>query len=306
MKEISLAIAGVGLRVVAHGPAAPHLFPELAPLLKGFLVRKHASPDAVCLVHFDHERIYRHRFDTEPRLLLPERSPLAALVGARVEDIFPGDRHHPAVMIGFLNGVLIFEETTRRGTIYIFYAEPDSHFPATLWKLLFVFACLVMVHRDRIIVHGAGIKKEGGGYLFLGRSGAGKSTVASLSAPGVILSDDATAVAVAGDGNSIHATPFTQLGTKRGRRPRYREEERLAGLFFLHQSAVTAIAPREERLAFVELLQAHLHGFAVMGEATKRKAFDLCRRVCATTPAYDLFFRKDPGFWELAGAPGKG
>ena len=299
MKEASFSIAGVGFDFISHGVAAEYLFDELKGFLPGFLVGKKKPADAVCLVHFDHEQTYRQRFDSEPRLIRRQDSVSSEAIFARMERIpFPAVNSSHA--IGFLNGCLIFDEPTNRGLIYIFYAKGANHFPGTLWKLLFVFTCLAMVRTHRLMVHGAGIKKRRGGYLFLGNSGAGKSTVAALSDRDVVLSDDATVIEVAGDACHIHATPFRQFGIEGGPRKRlYLQQEKLDKVFFLHQSAVTAIEPREQRNAFTELLKAHLHCFEIMGEPLKRQAFYLCRRVCEMTPAWDLFFRKDPGFWKL-------
>jgi len=116
----------------------------------------------------------------------------------------------------------------------------------------------------------------------------------------MVLSDDATVIQVAGGACHIHATPFRQVGSEHSSPQRlYLEQEKLVKLLFLHKSATTAIQPREQRNAFTELLKEHLHCFEVMGEPLKRQAFYLCRAVCEMTPAYDLFSRKDPGFWEL-------
>ena len=305
MKKTSFSIAGVGFDFISHGPAAEYLFAELDSLLMGFLVSKNKPTDAVCLVHFDHEQTYKQRFDSKPLLIRREDSRLNEAIFTRMERIpFSHDNYSQA--IGFLNGCLIFDERNSRGLIYIFYSKPASHFMGTLMKLLFIFTCLVMVNRGRLMVHGAGIKKRKGrgGYLFLGNSGAGKSTVASLSGNDVVLSDDATVIEVAGDACNIHATPFSQVGIDRGPQKRlYLKQEKLAKVLFLHQSAEIAIEPREQRNAFTELLTQHLHCFAIMGEPLKRQAFHLCHRVCETTPAFDLYSRKDPGFWELVMAP---
>jgi len=39
-----------------------------------------------------------------------------------------------------------------------------------------------------------------------------------------------------------------------------------------------------------------------MEAGLKRRAFDLCHRICKAVPAADLHFRKDSGFWELVTA----
>ncbi|MFA5179792.1 MAG: hypothetical protein WC405_00605 [Syntrophales bacterium] len=302
MKEAGFSIAGVNFAFVSHGVAAEYLFDELPGLLTGFLTGKKTEADAVCLVHFDHEQQYPLRFRSEPHLIYSEDSRPNEAIFARMGKIpFTFPKNYSET-IGFLNGCLIFDERSNRGLIYIFSSAAANQFVATLLKMLFVFTCLVMVKRGRLMVHGAGIKKNKGrgGYLFLGASGKGKSTVAALSSGDEILSDDATVIEVAGDACYIHATPFRQVVIEQpSPNPLYLKQEKLDKLLFLHQSVTTFIRPREQRNAFTELLKEHLHCFKVMGEPLKRQAFYLCRNVCEMTPSYDLFFRKDPDFWDL-------
>jgi len=313
MKETWFSIAGVKFYLASHGVAAEYLFDELPGLLPGFLISKKKIPDAVCLVHFDHELTYPLRFDSKPHLIRRKDSGINEAVIARMEKIPPypplskgskGDFHINSCFeaIGFLNGCLTFDYRTNRGLIYIFCSDEANYFVGTLLKLLFVLACLVMANMGRLMVHGAGIKKRKGrgGYLFLGTSGAGKSTVAALSFGDMILSDDATVIEAAGGAFHIHATPFRQVGSGKSSPKRlYRQQEKLNKLLFLHQSETTFVQPREQRNAFTELLTEHLHCFDVMEEPLKRKTFYLCRAVCEITPSYDLFFRKDPSIWEL-------
>lgn len=332
MKEVWFSMAGVNFDFISHGAAAEYLFDELPGLLPGFLISKKKTAEAVCLVHFDHEQKYPLRFRSEPHLIHREDSMSNEAIFARMGEIpfapinihgrkraqrgmrippYPPfskggweDSHINDYFeaIGFLNGCLIFDDLANRGLIYIFCSDTANHFVATLLKLLFVFTCLVIVKRGRLMVHGAGIKKRKGrgGYLFLGNSGAGKSTIAAMSSGDVVLSDDATVIEVAGGACHIHATPFRQVELDQSSPKRlYLQQEELDKLLFLHQSAATFIQPREQRNAFTELLKEHLHCFEVMGEPLKRQAFYLCRAVCEMTPSYDLFFRKDPGFWGL-------
>ncbi len=302
MKEAWFSIAGVNFEFITHGPAAEYLFDELPGLLPGFLINHKKLPDAVCIVHFDHELTYPLRFHSEPHLIRYEDSSLNEAIFARIGKIPFTPLKNSSEAIGFLNGCLIFNDCTDRGSIYVFCSDKANHFVATLLKLLFVFTCLVMVNKSRLMVHGAGIKKRKGrgGYLFLGTSGAGKSTVSALSSGDMVLSDDATVIEVAGGACHIHATPLRQVGIAQSSSKRlYLEQEKLTKMLFLHQSATTFIKPRGQRCAFTELLKEHLHCFDVMGEPLKRRAFYLCRAVCDMTPSYDLFFRKDPGFWEL-------
>jgi len=305
MKEAWFSIARLNFDFISDGPAAEYLLDELPALLPGFMIGKKKAADAVCIVHFDHKQKYPLLFHSEPHLIGRADSSSNEAIFARMGNIPFSSLSNTSEVIGFLNGCLTFDDRSNQGLIYIFCSEGTNHFVATLLKLLFVFTSLVMVSRGRLMVHGAGIKKSRGrgGYLFLGISGTGKSTVAALSSGDMVLSDDATIIEVTEDVCYIHATPFRQVESKHSSSRRlYLEREKLDKLLFIHQSATASIQPREQRNAFTELLKEHLHCFEVMGEPLKRQAFYLCRDVCEMTPAHELFFRKDPGFWDLVAA----
>lgn len=301
MNEAWFSIAGVNFVFISHGLAAEYLFDELPGLLPGFLIGKKTDDSAVCLVHFDHEKKCPLRFHSEPHLISGADSRLNEAIFTRLRKIPFTFQKNSSEPIGFLNGCLSFDARSNRGLIYIFCADEANNFVATLLKLLFVFTSLVMVNMSRLMVHGAGIKKGKGrgGYLFLGSSGAGKSTVSALSSGDEVLSDDATVIEVGEDACHIHATPFRQVGIGRSASKELcLEKEKLDMLIFLHQSEKTDIQDRDRRSAFAEILKEHLHCFEVMGELSRLQAFHLCRTVCEMIPSYDLYFRKDPGFWE--------
>jgi hypothetical protein len=302
MKEVGISIAGINYKFVPLNIAAEYLFDELPGLLPGFITGNTNKNEEVCLVHFDHKQKYSLKFHSEPHLIDNYRSLSNETLFNLMRDTHFSSVNENPNLIGFLNGYLSFDESSNRGLICIFCSDGANHFVATLLKLLFVFVCLVLASKSRLMFHGAGIKKRdgGGGYLFLGKSGTGKSTVAALSSHDVVLSDDATVVQIAKDECSIHATPFRQIGIERSSsQGLFLEKEKLDKLIFLHQAEANFIKPREQQFAFMEILIKHLHCFEVMGESLKREAFHLCRAVCEMTPSFDLYFRKDPSFWEL-------
>jgi len=302
MRRIAVAIAGVRIDLVAHGEAAEYILDEIEPLWSGFLVSPGSKAMLECRVHYDYERTYPRRFGSEPVLFERQASPWAAALGDRMEQVFPGVMDTAETVVGFLNGCLIFDGRDNRGAIYIFCAKAALHVPATLWRLAFVFVCLALVGENRLMAHGAGIKRRrgGGGYLFLGRSGAGKSTIAALSPGETVLSDDATLIEAGEDGFIIHATPFTQVGIARERPRRWRlQREQLRRIVFLHQAARTRMTPRDRRYACMELLADHVHGYGLMEASLKRRVFEFCHALCGAVPADDLYFRRDGGFWDF-------
>lgn len=130
------------------------------------------------------------------------------------------------------------------------YAE-DGGFLATRMvfeNYLRIFAAYAIAMRGGLLLHSAGIVVDGKAYLFLGRSGAGKTTLSrlALAADVKILSDDINIVFPARDGGFVAgAIPFAgELGhaclEPRGHYP-------LGGLFWLEKSGISSA----ESIAFV-------------------------------------------------------
>ena len=113
--------------------------------------------------------------------------------------IFPG--------ITSLTSTLVFRRTLREADLYLTGEAADPfHGPAI--ELLMIN---YLARGKGLIVHGCGVAREGRGFLFVGDSGAGKSTMARLwtGEHGVeVLSDDRTIVRKMGDGFRIYGTPW--------------------------------------------------------------------------------------------------
>lgn len=69
--------------------------------------------------------------------------------------------------------------------------------------------------RGGVVLHAAGVVVSGKAYLFLGRSGAGKTTI-SMKAPGELLSDDTVVVVPRNDRLEAWGTPFVSDNGKAG------------------------------------------------------------------------------------------
>jgi len=92
---------------------------------------------------------------------------------------------------------------------------PDrSSDPATRYPLEYPLEDLLFRHlmaeHDALLVHACGVSWRGAGYLFVGSSGAGKSTTARLwrAAGATILNDDRIVLEASREGLRIHPTPW--------------------------------------------------------------------------------------------------
>lgn len=219
------------------------------------------------------------------------------------------DGHYPlsdsSLLVGFLNGALAYTPFSRKGHIHLFRSPGKNYILGSLYKLLFCLMAVVLAEEGKLMVHGAGLRIGAKGHLFLGASGAGKSTVAGYAGLEGVLSDDAPIVTRDRGLFKIHASPFSQIDLFREKPDdHHRLETPLTRLVFLHQARHLRLNPRDKKTALAELLQNHVHGMDIMNEDLKRQVFHYCCDLCEFIPAFDLFFQKNGRFLSLFGGPG--
>lgn len=123
--------------------------------------------------------------------------------------------------------------------------NPDrSSSAATLYPLEYPLEDLLFRHlladHDAILVHACGVSWHGRGYLFVGSSGAGKSTTARLwrAAGATILNDDRVVLEAGRDGVLIHPTPWFGEHPEVGG-----EAAQLRAIFLLRQGDEVSFTP---------------------------------------------------------------
>jgi hypothetical protein len=150
---------------------------------------------------------------------------------------------------------------------------------------------LVLASRGGCIVHAAGAARGGRGVAFVGRSGAGKTTLMSLlDGRGDLrrLSDDRVIVRTGDGGTRLHGTPWAGEGMVASH-----GDSALAALVFLHhgeQDLLEPIAPSTAVERFLPTVSVPWFDADLM-----TGCLDTVDRVVRTTPTYDLHFRRDRG-----------
>jgi hypothetical protein len=158
--------------------------------------------------------------------------------------------------------------------------------------LRFVVGGWLVEREAGLLLHAAGLSRNGRGYVFLGESGAGKSTVARLGEEGGarVLGDEIVAVTSGEGGARLHGTPFGSRERPRcapGAAP-------LAALCALQKAEEAAFRP-EPAGSRARWLLAHAVAApeCVRGDALLAVA----ERVARACPGGVLAFRRDAGFW---------
>jgi hypothetical protein len=147
-----------------------------------------------------------------------------------------------------------------------------------------------------LLLHAAGLVKNGKAYIFPGVSGSGKTTIVRLSPVLTLLSDEISAIRLNGENGS----PVIGLGT-----PFYGEwglpGENVAapvkGLYFLKKAEEHRLTPLTSIEALNRLLPC-IFTFTNM-ERRLKQVIDYAIELVSRVPAFALEFRPNPDFWPV-------
>lgn len=158
--------------------------------------------------------------------------------------------------------------------------------------LINLYSSWLIQHDQGLLIHSSCIMEGGKGWLFAGPSGAGKSTVAELSSPRPLLSDEATILYVEDDGITVFDSPFR---SELEDRCQYHSCP-LGGIHLLVQSLEVSRVPLSKGDALIQLLDKVFYWNHSHFETAKM--IKLCKQVVQQVPAYELYFQKNDSFWE--------
>lgn len=170
----------------------------------------------------------------------------------------------------------------------------QSHQVYSFDTFLRILLSLDLVRTGGLVLHAASVLRNGRGYLFAGRSGAGKSTVARHGGlAGAVLSDEISLARPSADGYRVYGTPF--WGELAGSGENIAAS--LAQICLLEQSPQNRLEPLRRTEALRALLRCVLF-FARDSENT-RGIFRAVERLVAAVPVARLHFRPTEEFWSL-------
>jgi hypothetical protein len=160
-------------------------------------------------------------------------------------------------------------------------------------SLLRVFLSWKLLEHQGFLLHAATVIRDGKAYIFTGRSGAGKSTVAALSPEGSVLTDEISLLRRENGVWRAHGTPFWGEFKAAGSN----SSAPVAGIFRLLQASEN----RVEALRPMAILRALLPNvlFFSTGAEANRQLLEILSQAVTEIDGYNLSFRKNSTFWEV-------
>ena len=159
-----------------------------------------------------------------------------------------------------------------------------------------VIQVLALELRRGAVFHASSVVGGGLAAVFLGRSGAGKTTAGTLArfAGAELISEEMTFVALDAQGARLCALPFRQKYKLAAPGP---GTYPLPAFYALQQDEQDAIEPLPRR-EWVKLLLA-CTAIGVRDRAFTMPALEVCEAFAERVPMRRLRFRKSPAFWEV-------
>ena len=160
-------------------------------------------------------------------------------------------------------------------------------------SLLRMYLSWALLPQDGFLLHAASVTRDGKAYIFVGRSGAGKSTVASLSPRGSVLTDEISLLKRIDGEWRAFGTPFWGEFKADG----LNTSAPVAGIFRLIQAREN----RVERLRPAELLKALLPCvlFFSSNVGDHQRLLQILSGAIREISGFHLYFRKSRSFWEV-------
>ena len=190
----------------------------------------------------------------------------------------------------WLHRVVVFNHDHSQAEIYNIDSslfEAGELISLTLFPSDQILLARVLADREGCFMHSSGVKLGGKGYLFVGHSDAGKSTlVKMLKGQAEILSDDRIIIKSHPEGLRIHGT------WSHGEVPDVSAASApLDGIFLLEKSGINAINPvRDKKETLQKLLACLIKPFVTAN--WWENSLSLLHRIVLEAPSYTLQFDK--------------
>lgn len=179
-----------------------------------------------------------------------------------------------------------------------------GHFTRIFEQFLYqaFYSARKAINYDAFLIHSSGVIRTGNngqkdGFLFVGASEAGKSTVASLSQDQIITNDEMNLIEFTENGPLLHATPFNGLF-------HHKETEisaPLRGIMLLDKGPEHQLHEISQRTAVTLLASQIAPPVGIedkMDQTSGMELLEIADRLSTCAPVRKMTFARDAGFWE--------
>lgn len=173
--------------------------------------------------------------------------------------------------------------------------DPDHITNPVHYPLDQILAMYILSAHQGIIVHAAGIARKDVGIFCAGRSGAGKTTLMRQwhGTPGINgLSDDRVVVRSMGNEYRVFGTPWPGEG-----RIANHGNVELRALAFIHHGERNEIRPIGPVAALKQLMATA--SILWFDREAAQRTLSFCQDLVEELPAFEIYFRPEPGAAEL-------
>jgi hypothetical protein len=192
-----------------------------------------------------------------------------------------------------------YDPRTRRGELRVHWVLTKAQMTRVFEQLLYqaFYSARLLRGYDAVLMHASGAVRSGDGFLFVGASGAGKSTVADLSQDRTVINDEVCLVEFGAGGAMLCSTPFNGLY----RRKHAARAPLRAVVLLAHGSAhrLEPVGAADAVAALTGQVVAPLGLEDALSPRVSVRMLDMAGRLAAAAPVLRLVFTPDPGFWRV-------
>lgn len=160
------------------------------------------------------------------------------------------------------------------------FMKNRKHFPA-LYRALYIYSIFVHFKNNALILHSAGININNNGYIFSGKSGSGKTTIAKNFSQRDVLSDEAIAIKLVNGNVLMRGTPFGSICNE------LNHQLKVHSLSFITTGKITQV----EKIPYpnsVPVLLRQIPYLEKLGTKERKKAFVIATQLCKKLKTFSL------------------
>lgn len=201
---------------------------------------------------------------------------------------------------GLLKGTLHLSQQLCKITVKQILLRFIRVFEQFLYQVYYTLLYSRNPNPTSFLIHASGVIRNNGGFIFTGRSGSGKSTIASLSCQeatmNTVLNDEIVLIEKRGDDFWVRSTPFNGY---------FKDKENgcapLKAVFLLEQAKENYLKPLSKADFVRQFIKEIIFPAPLLSmdrEAAASRNLDFCAQLVETVSLYQLGFTLDGGFWK--------